>query len=307
MRIYHAGGVASREQERMLTSIAGVRHRLLSFADIDERAKEAFEFWTSARAPCPFFLDSGAFGACTRGVTIDLDRYCDYIEEHADRVNPYASLDVIGDWRRSAANYDAMRARGLQPIPTFHMGSPGQELRRLLLETDHLALGGLVRASPKRLRPWLDACFAVINEYWPRKIHAFGLTAPWALERYPFCTADSATALIGAGQGRVSVFTGGRMRSMPWREYASQSQCPDTFVMDGISPMRIRSGSAHRGRTVRNIEAFQLLEQHVTEYWAERQVVWAESAELAVCVKCSAVRATSLDFRRRRPEYCCQP
>ena len=141
----------------MLCSIGGLQRRLLSFADVDGWGRDAFAFWTSARAPRPFFLDSGAFGAMSRGADIDLERYCQYIKQHQTRLSAYASLDVIGDWRASAVNYDHMRAKGMDPVPTFHMDSPEHELRRLLRETDYLALGGVVGASRKQMQPWLDA------------------------------------------------------------------------------------------------------------------------------------------------------
>jgi len=272
MRLYFAGNVVSEAQEQMLCGIAGLQYRLLSFAEIDDWGKEAFEFWTSERAPGPFFLDSGAFGALTRGATIDLKRYCTYIQAHIEQATPYASLDVIGDWLASAANYDAMRTKGLEPVPTLHMGSPGHELRRLLKDTDYLALGGVVGASRKQMQPWLDGCFSIIRDYWPKKIHLFGVTAQWALERYPVFSADSSSALVGAGMGRVSIFEGGRLVSMSWRAYARATY--DSLVMDGISPMRIRSGSAHRGRSVRNVQCFLALERHVTKLWARRGVTW---------------------------------
>lgn len=271
-RLYFAGAVVSEGQEALLTS-SGVRWRLLSFADAHTWGREAFEYWTSPRAPTPFFLDSGAYSAFTCGAEIDLMRYCEFISTHASRLAGYASLDVIGDWRASAVHYDLMRAKGLDPIPTFHMGSPMHELRRLLIETDYIALGGLVGATRARLQGWLDDCFCLVHDFWPRRVHLFGLSAQWALERYPFYSADSSAALVGAGMGRVAVFEESRLVAMPWRDYARVTY--DGMVMDGISPLRIRSGSAHRGRTVRNVAAFLALERHVSELWARKGVVWS--------------------------------
>src|SRR6266581_8688419 len=111
MILFYAGNVTTAEQETSLCQDAGITRRLLSFADIDSWGKDAFAFWTSPRAPMPFFLDSGAFGALTRGATIDLDRYIAWIKQHQDHLSPYASLDVIGDYKGSAQNYDYMRAQ----------------------------------------------------------------------------------------------------------------------------------------------------------------------------------------------------
>src|SRR5262245_26997321 len=125
VKLYFAGNVTTAEQEPSLCKDAGIQYRLLSFADIDSWGKDAFAFWTSPQAPMPFFLDSGAFGALTRGAMIDLNRYSAYIKEHETSLYPYACLDVIGDWYGSAVNYDIMRSKGLNPLPTFHMTQDG--------------------------------------------------------------------------------------------------------------------------------------------------------------------------------------
>ena len=190
MKLYFAGIPAGIENEISFVS-NDVVYRLLSFADIDSWAQNAFEFWTGPQAPEPFFLDSGAFGALTRNATIDLPRYCDYIKEHNEHLFPYAALDVIGDWKGSAKNLDFMHEQGLTPLPTFHFESPDDELRRLLGLNDYIALGGVVGATRLTQQPWLDSCWRIIREFWPIKIHIFGVMAQWALERYPFYSADS--------------------------------------------------------------------------------------------------------------------
>lgn len=271
MNLYLAGAASSVENEMFLVS-SGLTYRLLSFADINTWGRDAVQWWTSEAAPAPLFLDSGAFGAYTRGQPIDLASYCAFIQQHPARFSPYASLDVIGDWRGSARHYEAMRARGLDPLPTFHMGSPAHELRRLLRETDYLALGGIVGAARTTLQRWLDECFVHVRDAWPKKIHLFGVTAPWALERYPCYSADSSTALISAGNGQVCTFAAGRLWSRPWTTYAADTF--DMVVVDGLSPLRARNGSAYRGRALRNLEAYRALETYITDLWARRGVTW---------------------------------
>ena len=41
------------------------------------------------------FIDSGAFSAFTRGISIDIDEYIEFINSVHDNVELYASLDVI--------------------------------------------------------------------------------------------------------------------------------------------------------------------------------------------------------------------
>ena len=277
MKLFFAGNVTTAEQETALSTIAGIQHRLLSFADIDSWGKDAFAYWTSEAAPQPFFLDSGAFGALTRGAEIDLDRYCAYIRSHEAHLSPYACLDVIGDWRGSAHNYDLMLEKGLKPVPTYHMNSPEHELRRLCTMTDYLALGGVVGAMRHDMEPWLDKCWHVIRDYFPLKVHVFGVMAQWALERYPWYSADSSSALVGAGMGRVSTWEQGKVNTLGWAEYGEKFY--DGIVMDGISEYQSKKGgSAHRGRSILNVRTQLALQTHVTNVWRMRGITWEEDS-----------------------------
>lgn len=289
MKLYFAGGFTTTDRELALVHIAGVRWRLISFADVDSWAKEAFVYWTGPDRPERFFLDSGAFSAHTRGHVIDLDRYCDFIKGIEAHVHPVACLDVIGDWRGSAHNYDLMRAKGVDVMPTYHMGSPDHELRRLLKDADYLALGGIVGATRETMQPWLDKCFRTIHDFWPKKIHAFGVMAQWALERYPFYSADSSSALVGAGMGRVSTFDGGKVSASPWPEFARRYQ--EGMVVDGLSIYSAKAGvrSAHRGRSVLNVQVQLKLQRHITDLWAMRGITWEDQ----VCAASTAPLVTT--------------
>ena len=268
--LYFAGNLLSAEKSMY---DAGVRCRLLSFAEIDLWGKDAFEFWIENKPPdVRIFLDSGAYGAFTRGITIDIKRYCEYIKEHADKLHTVASLDKIGDWRGSARNYDLMRAEGVHPVPTVHMGSPDSELRRILALEDHIALGGVVGATQNTMSPWLDKCMRTLRDFWPKKVHIFGVTAQWALERYPFYTADSSAAILGGGMGRVSAFVEGKVTVMGWQDYAKEFY--DGDVMDHIANVRAKKGSAHVGRRAINVSGQLKLQAHITNVWRKRGIVW---------------------------------
>lgn len=279
MRLYIAG-IAKQAGADEADRLQGVANRLLTFADIDDWAKEAFLFWVHGRPEnTSVFLDSGAFGAYMRGAVIDLDRYCEYIEEHSEALTCYAAVDVIGDWQATARNVEAMVARGLSPIPTFHRGSPWHALDRYAAEFPYVALGGLAadtsrpgaraNASRDNVQPFLDDVFARLERHWPVRVHAFGMVSQWALERYPFYSADSATAIVGAGMGRVSRFRGGLAQSRPWMDDVRDTW--DGVVADGVGRL---DGSAHAGRRRRNIESQLALERYVTDVWRRKGVVW---------------------------------
>lgn len=272
MKLYYAGNV-NLEIERMFWEI-GAQYRLFSYAEVDKIKKE-FAFRLAQGKP-PIFLDSGAFGAHTRGVKIDLHKYCEYIKYYGDMVYPVATLDIIGDWKGSARNYDKMLAYGLTNLmPTFHMHSPDHELHRLLQMADYIALGGVVGAHEYQMQPWLDRCFRIIKDYWPKKIHIFGVMAQWALERYPFYSADSSSAVVGGGMGRVSTFDKGKITSIGWIEYGMQTL--DGSIMDGITTtFRGVTGSAHHNRRVFNALNQLKLQKHITNVWKNRGITWED-------------------------------
>jgi len=285
MRLYFAGNVkpSANDDAHAVCYADGVRSRLQTFADIDDWAREGFRYWVEDAPPrdVSVFLDSGAFGAFMRGAKLDLGRYCDYIAEHKQALDCYAALDVIGDWEGTKANTDAMVARGLRPIPTYHRGSPWHALDRIAAEFPYIAIGGLAADTSRpgqrpsfsqaNIQPFMDEVFLRLERHWPVKVHAFGMISQWALERYPLYSADSATAIVGAGMGRVSRFRRGLLQSSPWFP-DDLERTWDGAVADGVGRA---GGSAHAGRRRRNIEAVLALEQEMTDLWTAKGVAWS--------------------------------
>ncbi len=143
-----------------------------------------------------FFADSGAYTAQTQGAEISLDEYCEWLHEHRDLFELFATLDVIGDAEASCVNWERMRAKGLKPIPAFHAGEPMDYLRRYIdAGEDYIALGGMVGAGAPRLMPWIVACFRLAREYKDRGrnvvFHGFGITNLDVLSSLPWYTVDS--------------------------------------------------------------------------------------------------------------------
>ena len=74
------------------------------------------------------FLDSGAFTAHSQGKKIDIDKYIEFINRNKNFIKLYANLDVIGNWKETIKNQKYMEKKGLNPIPTFHMGENIKDL-----------------------------------------------------------------------------------------------------------------------------------------------------------------------------------
>lgn len=147
------------------------------------------------------FLDSGAFSAFTKGVEVDLPKYCEYIKrnkdiiEHVDGTLLASVLDGIGDPLKTWQNQLAMEQLGVRPLPCFHYGEDERYLEWYIANYDYITLGGMVPISTPQLKLWLDRIwekYLTDGSGRPRiKVHGFGLTTVSLMERYPWYSVDS--------------------------------------------------------------------------------------------------------------------
>lgn len=160
------------------------------------------------------FLDSGAFSAHSLGVSIDINAYCDYIKRNRDilRVDDGAVmasvLDGIGDAQKTYEHQVYMESQGAKPLPCFHFGEDPRYLEWYVAHYDYITIGGLVRRSSEDQQVWLDRMWPYMLDGSGRpklKVHAFGMTAEWLMERYPWHSVDSSSWIQAASFG--SIFT----------------------------------------------------------------------------------------------------
>ncbi len=161
------------------------------------------------------FLDSGAFSAHSLGVSIDINAYCDYIKRNLDilRVEDDAVmasvLDGIGDPLKTWQHQLHMEKMGAKPLPCFHYGEDPEYLDWYVARYSYITIGGLVGRAQKDQEVWLD-------RIWEKhmldgsgrarlKVHAFGMTAPHLMKRYPWFSVDSSSWIQAASFG--SIFT----------------------------------------------------------------------------------------------------
>jgi hypothetical protein len=161
------------------------------------------------------FIDSGGFSAMTQGVSISLDEYADYLKRNAAIITAYANLDAIGDAEATLRNQRALEARGLRPIPVFHVGEDWRYLERYVAEYPYIALGGMVPhlRFPKRIMPWIIKCFKVAGS--KAVFHGFGATNWSVIRDLPWYSADSTTWVSGSRFGGFLLFDArtGRLRT----------------------------------------------------------------------------------------------
>lgn len=169
-------------------------------------------------------LDSGAFGAWKRGLTLDIDKYIQFIKDNRNCISTYVSLDVIpgsmgqmsktqSDFEKAASvsqkNHLYMRKKGLAPIPVFHQGEDFKWLKTMLADGElYIGISPALTSPINIQRGWYDQVYTMLTDSKGRpivKTHGFGVTNINFLKKYPFFTADSTTWAIMPSYGRVLI------------------------------------------------------------------------------------------------------
>lgn len=236
MRIFLAGAEARADEfER-----AGIDDLLMAYPYIVKKPHVARP---------QYFIDSGAFTAHQTGKAIDVDDYIAFLKERPE-LTTYASLDVIGDAEASRRNFERMKSAGLDPIPTFHIGSDERYLRAYCETEPYIALGGIaaMKIQARRLAAFLGRSMSVIGEYWPKKVHAFGCVRWTFLTRWPFYSTDATSWQNPSRYNQILVFEQGRLRRYTpkqrrmWQHVATR---PDA---DMFSAKQLQEAARHLTR-----------------------------------------------------------
>lgn len=170
------------------------------------------------------FIDSGAFTAYTKGITIDIDEYIDYMNSISDVVTIFCELDVIpgkfGEEHtyeeveyaadQSWKNYLYMLERVTHReklLPVFHRGENFSHLKKILSYTfddggkiPYIALAPIVGSNTKEKYLFLEKCYSIISksDNCDVKTHILGVGIPSILSHFP-CTSSDATSYKKVG------------------------------------------------------------------------------------------------------------
>lgn len=142
-------------------------------------------------------LDSGAFSAHTCGIDISLGSYIDICKRLRDQdatLSEIFALDVIGDWKASVRNVEAMWKAGVEAIPAFHPGEPWDLLKGLARDYPKIAIGGVAKAHKKHKIAFAQQCFARV---WPKPIHGFGFGEKGHILALPWHSVDATSWQLG--------------------------------------------------------------------------------------------------------------
>lgn len=249
MKIYFAGAESSPYHEMLLAK--GVKRALVSYFYVKSKKPEHILVFPD------MFLDSGAFSAFVGNAVIDINEYIEFIKGYENRLSIYANLDVIGNAEASHTNYMYMLKRGVKPLPVYHVGSPTEYLHEYFKTADYIALGGMVGKPKKVLIPFLEKVFSIAKDYWPKKIHGFGLTSTSLMQSYPFYSVDSTSWLGPSRYGGIVRYHKGKVRS-------------NDSEFDNILGKTLN----YRQRTSKAIDGFLSMEQYITQLWERKGIKW---------------------------------
>jgi hypothetical protein len=206
-----------------------------------------------------FFLDSGAFSAFTLGEKIDIKEYGKTILANQTVITQAANLDVIGNPEETYKNWLLLKEMGCDVLPVIHYGVDKKWFDIYLKEhkVKYLALGGLVPYVKKRtkIKKWLDYCFFILKNYPTVKIHLFGVTTNWILQRYPIYSCDSISWLYAQKSGRIVVFDKGNIKPHNMTNILSKT-------------------NSYKKNDIKNALAYMKYEKYLTKLWEKRGIKW---------------------------------
>lgn len=219
--LYFAGSQNRKCDEYLISHQANRLH-----SQLNER--NHIKYWVENKSEkSKLFVDSGAFTAYTKGISVNVDEYISYINSISEYLTIFAQVDTIpGQFNKpktleevlaapakSWENYLYMRDRVKEPdklVPIFHQGEDYKWLRNMLEWTDndgkHIPYIGISPAiDVPGMESFLDKSFEIISESSnPNvKTHAFGMTRLQLLEIYPYYSADSTSWLMSGSMGSV--------------------------------------------------------------------------------------------------------
>lgn len=153
-------------------------------------------------------LDSGAFSVDQSGIKIDIDEFIKYVKkyqkicEEKGIVLEVVGLDVISNGNMSVENWDYMRHKGVDCIPTFHAGEDLSILDYYASEANRISLGGMAGdiVEYKRIS---KAMASIFSRHPNKKYHILGVNDYRIIQKFPFYSCDALTWRNGSRFGEV--------------------------------------------------------------------------------------------------------
>lgn len=131
------------------------------------------------------------------------EEYIEFLKKYGSILEAYCTIDIINNGQLTREVQLDLEARGLHPMPVYHLGEPIKYLRWYLDRKnndggpfyDYIGMGGMTPNSPNVLLSPLDQIWDELftdDEGWPIiKVHGFAMTSHTLIRRYPWYSVDS--------------------------------------------------------------------------------------------------------------------
>ena len=152
--------------------------------------------------------DSGAYSAMSQGEPIRLKDYAAWLVDFQRYHCWSASLDVIGDFGSSWANWMRLREADIITVPTIHFGAPADLIDGYVRHgADLIGLGGMVGVRTSLARPWAAHVMAYAAKEHPQvRFHGWGVSSVEMMAHLPFWSVDSSTFNTNCRYGRMRLW-----------------------------------------------------------------------------------------------------
>lgn len=158
-------------------------------------------------------IDSGAFTAYTKGRTIRLEEYAEFLRGWSGAWDHAMTLDVIGDPKGTAVNTRKLHAMGLPVMPVFTRGDTLTEFDAMVRDVGYVAVGGTVGLGAAHQRDRVAMLQRRAQEL-GGGIHALGVGALDSLRVARPYSADASNISGAFRFGTIVYFDGSRVRNV---------------------------------------------------------------------------------------------
>lgn len=152
-------------------------------------------------------IDSGAYTAYKKGITIDIDRYGEFVLQNRNKFENFFNLDVVGDGKKSYQAWKYLKSIGVETIPVYHIGTDERLLVKYLDQADYIGLGAIANLVTGQRIISLDRIWKkyLLDEkgHARCRIHGLGMTAISLVNSFPWYSVDSFTPIFTASYGGV--------------------------------------------------------------------------------------------------------
>jgi hypothetical protein len=159
-------------------------------------------------------IDSGAFTAWSKGRTISLYEYAEYLKRWAGCWDHAITLDVIGDPVASRANTRRLHDMGLPVMPVFTRSDTLAEFDAMVADVGYVAVGGLVGLPTASQRARAGMLQRRAQDA-GGGIHALGIGSLTSLRAARPYSADASSVSGAFRFGTIVYFDGREIRNTP--------------------------------------------------------------------------------------------